>query len=232
MFSKKKLSKKLRWNSSKKDSVDPTPLLEERNIVDGSEQPSWLTEDDTSSPVDAFDDDESKTRAVQENPPAEETGDDDGKLPRIIMVMRLVNMAIAVAIVAVSVITMRKFPAISTWVLAIYATFGGLLLCLLETQISMTRNIITMNFGFFFNAVYRFLFNLIMATISWSYGRIYGEAVGITIMVVALFNTYVLCCVPDYRNIREKIVKEEDKKVEAKLTEQARKQALRALSNS
>jgi len=51
----------------------------------------------------------------------------------------------------------------------------------------------------------------------------------IALVVVALFNTYILCRYPGYRAIREKIAEEEDKRLEAKISAQARKQAMKTL---
>ena len=53
-----------------------------------------------------------------------------------------------------------------------------------------------------------------------------GFVTGIVLGVVAVFNTYILCRYPAYRKIREKIAAEEDKRVQAKINQQVRKQAV------
>jgi hypothetical protein len=42
---------------------------------------------------------------------------------------------------------------------------------------------------------------------------------------VALFNTYVLCRYPSYRKIREKIAEDEDKRIEARISKEVKRQA-------
>jgi hypothetical protein len=43
---------------------------------------------------------------------------------------------------------------------------------------------------------------------------------------VAVFNTYVLCRYPGYRRMREKIAEEEDKRIEARISKEVKKQAV------
>ena len=110
--------------------------------------------------------------------------------------------------------------------MSIYAMCGGVLVCCLETQLKFVRTIIAMNFGFLFNSVYRFLFYCLMASVTWSYKGILGYITAITLGVVAVFNTYVLCRYPAYRKMREKVAEEEDKRIQAKINQQVRKQAI------
>ena len=124
------------------------------------------------------------------------------------------------------VIELVRIPPISVCITAIYASCGGLLVCCLETQLKYVRTIIAMNFGFLFNSVYRFLFYCLMASVTWSYGNLLGKITAITLGVVAVFNTYILCRYPTYRKMREKVAEEEDKRVQAKINQQVRKQAI------
>ena len=110
--------------------------------------------------------------------------------------------------------------------MAIYATCGGLLICCLETQLKFVRTAIAMNFGFLFNPVYRFLFYCLMASVSWSYKGLLGYITGILLGCVAVFNTYILVKYPAYRKMREKIAAEEDKRIQGKINQQVRKQAI------
>lgn len=48
----------------------------------------------------------------------------------------------------------------------------------------------------------------------------------ITIAAVAVFNTYVLCRYPGYRKMREQIAEEEDKRIEARISKEVKKQAV------
>lgn len=121
---------------------------------------------------------------------------------------------------------MISLPSPAVWVLAVYATCGSLLICVLETQLKFLRVMIAMNFGFLFNAIWRFAFYILMGSISWAFKNLFGKAMGIAFGGVAIFNTYVLCRYPSYRKMREKIAEEEDKRIQAKISGQARKQAI------
>lgn len=117
-------------------------------------------------------------------------------------------------------------PSISTFVLAIYAICGALLICCLETQLKFLRVMIAVNFGFLFNSSWRFLFYIVLASVCYSWHKIQGDIMGIAIVCVAVFNTYVLCRYPSYRRIREKIAEEEDKRIEARISKEVKKQAV------
>ena len=110
--------------------------------------------------------------------------------------------------------------------MAIYASCGGILVCCLETQLKFVRTIIAMNIGFLFNSIYRALFYCLMASVTWSYQGLLGYITAITLGAVAIFNTYVLCRYPAYRKMREKVAAEEDKRIQAKINQQVRKQAV------
>lgn len=118
-----------------------------------------------------------------------------------------------------------QIKGISKIVLAVYATCGGLLICCLETQLKFIRVVIAMNFGFLFNSVWRFIFYLILASVAWSFQFLPASAVAIAFIAIAFFNTYVLCRYPGYRKMREKIAEEEDKRIEARISKEVRKQA-------
>jgi COPI associated protein len=120
---------------------------------------------------------------------------------------------------------MISIPPISGFVLAIYATCGALLICCLETQLKFLRVMIAVNFGFLFNSGARFVFYILLASVAWSYNQFFGKIVAIAFGAVALFNTYVLCRYPAYRKIREKIAEEEDKRIEARISKEVKRQA-------
>ena len=85
---------------------------------------------------------------------------------------------------------------------------------------------IAVNFGFLFNSVWRFLFYLILGSVAWSYDHLSGQIVACCIVGVAFFNTYVLCRYPSYRRIREQIAAEEDKRIEARISKEVKKQVV------
>jgi len=124
---------------------------------------------------------------------------------------------------------MVGLPIISTFVLAVYATCGGFLICCLETQLKFVRVLIAVNFGFLFNSVWRFLFYILLASVAWAYNGIFGKATAIIFIVVACFNTFILCRYPAYRRIREKIAEEEDKRIEARISKEVKRQAARQM---
>jgi hypothetical protein len=117
-------------------------------------------------------------------------------------------------------------PSVSTLVLAIYGICGGLLICCLETQLKFLRVMIAVNFGFLFNSIWRFVFYLVLASVCYSWDDLSGRIMAIIILCVALFNTYVLCRYPKYRQMREKIAEEEDKRIEARISKEVKKQAV------
>jgi predicted histidine transporter YuiF (NhaC family) len=125
---------------------------------------------------------------------------------------------------------MTSIPSISVFVLAIYATCGGLLICCLETQLKFLRVMIAVNFGFLFHSVWRFFFYLLMASVAWSFDNIFGKVVAAVFGAVAVFNTYVLCRYPSYRKMREKIAEEEDKRIESRISKEVKKQAVRTVT--
>lgn len=124
---------------------------------------------------------------------------------------------------------MLGIPAISAFVLAVYATCGGLLICCLETQLKFVRVAIALNFGFLFNSVWRFIFYLLLGSVAWSFKNLFGKIIAIAFVAVAVFNTYVLCRYPSYRKIREQIAQEEDKRVEARISKEVKAAAARSI---
>jgi len=125
---------------------------------------------------------------------------------------------------------MTTLPSLSNWVLAVYATCGGLLVCCLETQLKFLRVMIALNFGFLFDPIMRFLYYILMASVAWAYDNLFGMIVAALLVAVAIFNTYVLCRYPSYRKVRERIAEEEDKRIEARISKEVKKQAVNQIS--
>ena len=125
---------------------------------------------------------------------------------------------------------MVTIPTIAGFVLAIYACIGGILICCLETQLKFLRVMIAVNFGFLFDSIWRFLFYLLLGSVAFTFDRrILGIAVGCLFVGVAFFNTHVLCRYPSYRRIREEIAREEDKRIEARISKEVKRQAVRQI---
>ncbi|KAI2495829.1 COPI associated protein [Fragilaria crotonensis] len=143
--------------------------------------------------------------------------------------MRLANMGVSIALMAVSILLMLTIPSISNFILAIYATCGGLLICCLETQLKFLRVMIAVNFGFLFNSVWRFLFYLLLGSVALAYGNLFGLIVAIALFAMAVINTFILCRYPSYRQMREKIAEEEDRRIEARISKEVKAQAVNQL---
>lgn len=105
------------------------------------------------------------------------------------------------------------------------------MICCLETQLKFLRVMIAVNFGFLFNSMWRFVFYLVLASVCFSWDALSGTIMGGVIVGVALFNTYVLCRYPSYRKMREKIAEEEDKRIEARISKEVKKQAVNQMMN-
>mmetsp|Transcript_4891 Transcript_4891/g.6916 ORF Transcript_4891/g.6916 Transcript_4891/m.6916 type:complete len:182 (-) Transcript_4891:300-845(-) len=174
-----------------------------------SEEPSWLTpETGGAAPApaapDTFAINNGRSDSAGESTRNAAVDANDSELPGVILTMRLANMGVSVALITCSVLLMMSFPSISNWVLAVYATLGGLLICCLETQLKFLRVMIAVNFGFLFDPLWRFLYYLLMASVCWAYNTLFGKIVGGCLVGVACYNTFVLFRYPSYRKIREK----------------------------
>merc|ERR1719350_423302 len=158
---------------------------------------------------------------------------EEKELPSIVLFMRLSNMGVSGVLIAASIMAMISLPSIPIWVLSVYATLMGCLVCCLETQLKFLRTAIAINFGFLFSPFWRFMFYLLMASIAWTYkgtggaSKILGPVTAIALVVVALFNTYVLCRYSSYRSVREKIAEEEDRRIESRISGEVKKQAMK-----
>jgi len=145
---------------------------------------------------------------------------------KLVTFMRAINMGVAVAIVTVSVLECQLgVRAFGVWILAMYASCGGCLVCLTETELSFFRGMIASNFGFLFNSVLRFIFYLLLGTITWTYGLM-GQLVAGALVLVACYNTFIICKYPAYKKMKEEIADEAEKKVNAKIQKEMQKQVL------
>jgi len=154
---------------------------------------------------------------------------DQEKYIKLVTFMRALNMGVAVALVTVSVLQCLSIQvgvgSFGVWILAIYASCGGCLVCLTETELSFFRGMMASNFGFLFNSVLRFIFYLLLGTITWTYGLM-GKLVAGALVVVACYNTFIICKYPAYKKMKEEIADEAEKKVNAKIQKEMQKQVL------
>uniref|UniRef100_A0A7S2MKL4 Uncharacterized protein n=1 Tax=Helicotheca tamesis TaxID=374047 RepID=A0A7S2MKL4_9STRA len=218
------------------------------------ETPSWLSEDTgdaaggtattpLETPVlDSLDEPRSKTTDLENddnvggkmlatsgaaNESNKEPEDDPDEVSHMVMLMRIANLAVSIAIITCSAVNLSSIPSVASFVLSIYAILLGGLTCCFETQLSFLRAVIAINFGFFFNSIWRFFFYFLMGSILWAYDTLFGKIVAIATVAVGLFNVFVICRYPTYRKMREKMAKEEDKRIETKMKKKIAKEALK-----
>lgn len=68
---------------------------------------------------------------------------------------------------------------------------------------------------------------MIIASVSWSYGSISGKVVAGVWCFLGILNAVVLCRYPSYRKIRDAIAEEEDKRIEARISKEVKRQAMK-----
>lgn len=152
------------------------------------------------------------------------------QLRGVILFTRLLNLGVSIAVIVHAVLIFIRFTGSPKyWILGLYATCGGCLICCLETQLKFFRTLIAMNFGFLFSPFLRFLFYILMATVCLSFDDLFGNILAAALVAVALYNTFVLIKYPAYRKMRDELAKEEDKRIEARLREKMRKEATRQM---
>lgn len=106
-----------------------------------------------------------------------------------------------------------------------YGICFGLLVCCLEVNLSFLRKRIADNFGFLFNSVFRLLFYCLMAMVTHSFESILGNVASISLGVLALVNTYVICKYPDYRQAMKELSDEDERKMKKEARKAAWKHA-------
>jgi len=99
----------------------------------------------------------------------------------------------------------------------------GILICCLELNLSFLRVRIASSFGFLYNPLLRLLFSVLTASIAWSFETSLGTIACGALLILALFNTYVICRYPQYRAALKEL-SDEDEKV---IKREARKHAWR-----
>lgn len=113
--------------------------------------------------------------------------------------------------------------SLSKMVLAGYGVCFGLLICCLEVNLSFLRHFVASNFGFLYNPFLRMMFYLLMAMVSWTFETLLGEISCIALLVLALFNTYILCRYPGYRAALKEVTDKEERALRGGIKKEARK---------
>mmetsp|Transcript_108 Transcript_108/g.187 ORF Transcript_108/g.187 Transcript_108/m.187 type:complete len:138 (-) Transcript_108:403-816(-) len=109
------------------------------------------------------------------------------------------------------------------WVLAGYATLGGLLLLTIESPFSSLRMSVALNFGFLYNPFLRLLFHALMGLIAWSFHTLLGDLTAAALGLMAPVNAYVLCMHSSYSAERDSALEEEERLIEARVREERRR---------
>jgi len=127
--------------------------------------------------------------------------------------MRLGNMGAAAMLIFGSVGQLTNILSLSKMVLGGYGVCFGTLVCCLEVNFSFLRHPIASNFGFLYNPFLRLLFYALMGMVAWSFDSFLGMVASVSLGLLALVNTYVLCRYPGYRAALKEISDEEEKRL-------------------
>jgi len=210
-----------------------------------SEAPSWLSTpaEDTSAPSNApsipatakigetsnwANDNGVEVKTSTPSTGLDQNTVDDPSMGRAILLMRLMNVAGAFLLMILAIVTNIGLGIAkpSQFVVAFYVGFGGFLILLQETQLSFLRVRMAMNFGFLFNPPLRFFYYMLLASMCWPLND-FGKGTACVVGALAVYNTYILCKYPEYKERREKIAKEEDSRIKKRIKEQTMKQMLK-----
>jgi hypothetical protein len=200
--------------------VDDEPLLGGEDDL----QPSWVTLAKEGERSDGNDSLWDRVTARQRNNSSNRRrAGDDGGLSKVVLIMRVGNIVAAGILICASVGNIWKIFNLSRMVLAGYGVCFGMLLCCLELNLSFLRVRIASSFGFLYNPLLRLMFSLLLGSIAWSFQTVLGTIACGALLILALFNTYVICRFPEYKAVLKEL-SEEDEKV---IRREARKHAWR-----
>jgi len=123
------------------------------------------------------------------------------EIPRMILYTRVINLALSVLIIIVSLLSLAQTQSATTGVLASYLIVFACLLCCFETHLKQISKVIAINFGFMYSAKARSAFMLFIGTILFSFNFI-GMVIGLCMIANAVFNAYIIFKYPEYENIQ------------------------------
>ena len=112
-------------------------------------------------------------------------------------------------------------------ILAGYGVCFGSLICCLEVNLSILRHPIADNFGFLYNPVLRLMFYILMGMVAWSFGTLLGLIASVVLVVLSVFNTYIICRHPGYRAVLKELAEEDEKRIKEEMNRQIMKRTLR-----
>lgn len=203
------------------DHVDDEPLLGDDDDI----QPSWVTLANEGERNDTPNDSlwDRVTAGRRNNSTSRRRGNNDGELPKLVLLMRLGNIIAAGLLISASVGNLWRIFNVTKLVLSGYGACFGILICGLELNLSFLRVRIASSFGFLYNPFLRLLFSVLLASIAWSFETILGTIACVALLILALYNTYVICRYPQYRDVLKELADEDEKVIKR----EARKQAWR-----
>lgn len=160
-----------------------------------SEQPAWLSDNSAPPPP----------------PPTSSSSSSSGgggkggifssinntSLPAILRIMRFGNFIVASGMIVLCVFQFLSFPNFEQTVTAVYGCFLGVVIIIFECQCGFTEETLRENFGFLFSFRGRLLFLVFCALLNFGFG-IGGYIVGISMILMAIFNAYVIFAHPEF----------------------------------
>lgn len=169
---------------------DRVPLASKVKI---QETPSWLQDEPESlesqkhNPNNNNNNGEATTTAT------------DPAVPRFILYTRVINLALSVCMLIVSLLSLLTTQTATTGVLSCYVVVFACLLCCFETHLKQVSKKIALNFGFMYSARSRSLFMMFIGTILFSFS-LFGKIIGLLMLLNAFFNIYILCRYPEFED--------------------------------
>mmetsp|Transcript_17278 Transcript_17278/g.28887 ORF Transcript_17278/g.28887 Transcript_17278/m.28887 type:complete len:226 (+) Transcript_17278:105-782(+) len=164
----------MQWSQDVDKSQNGNPLLsEQEESSSGSYRPpNWIDDSNASS-------------------------EEDPMVPKMILYTRLINLALSVLLIIISLLSILTTTDITSGVLACYVVLLSCMLCCYETHLKQVSKVIATNFGFLYSAKARCLFFLFIGSIMFHFG-FFGTIMGLAMIANAGFNAYVLVKHPTF----------------------------------
>jgi len=123
---------------------------------------------------------------------------DPGQAPSLVVYMRVSNLVASIMLITFCVLSFIPPVNPSSIVICCYLICFGCLLCCFEMRIRQVSTLISKNLGFMFSWQSRCLFLIFVAILCLAVGTILLYIGGGIMLVIALFNAYVLYKFPQH----------------------------------
>jgi len=120
-------------------------------------------------------------------------------LPKLILYMRLANVALSALMITSAVTSALMSASLSNFIIGAYVSCFGCLFCCYETHLKQVSVFIADNFGFLYNAKARCLFMMLIATLCYTL-NIIGMITAFLCVAAVCLNVYVLFKHPHYQD--------------------------------